>query len=186
MPWVEPVQMSVRPLGYEGMGGRWRRYFRDLSAYEAPFLEEKLLLDGEFPSSGQYCEAFTEFKKFIGLARLYRKPLAMPSERIDAVWHQFLLFSKDYVRFCDTFHGGYFHHNPDIPSRPLPPGGLDNLVRLYTSTYGEMPEIWDVCDHAKRRILGAPGCTTATVAPTARVKADLAGCLAGSGIAKRQ
>lgn len=36
-----------------------------------------------------------------------------PSEIIDEMWHTFLLFTKDYDRFCQKFFGKKIHHNPD-------------------------------------------------------------------------
>lgn len=38
---------------------------------------------------------------------------------IDDMWHTFLLFTKDYMLFCEQFFGDYIHHIPtteaDIP-----------------------------------------------------------------------
>lgn len=36
----------------------------------------------------------------------------VPSEEIDQAWHEMILLTKSYHRFCDTFCGGYVHHEP--------------------------------------------------------------------------
>lgn len=33
---------------------------------------------------------------------------------IDQMWHVFLLYTKDYMDFCDKYFGEYLHHLPDI------------------------------------------------------------------------
>ncbi len=34
--------------------------------------------------------------------------------QIDRMWHVFLLFTKDYMDFCEEYFGEYIHHLPDI------------------------------------------------------------------------
>lgn len=33
---------------------------------------------------------------------------------IDQMWHIFLLYTKDYMDFCEQYFGEYIHHLPDI------------------------------------------------------------------------
>lgn len=33
---------------------------------------------------------------------------------IDDIWHVFLLYTKDYMEFCDKYYGEFIHHLPDI------------------------------------------------------------------------
>ena len=35
-------------------------------------------------------------------------------KEIDDVWHTFILFTKDYTRFCHQYFGHYLHHQPTI------------------------------------------------------------------------
>ena len=37
----------------------------------------------------------------------------MPSIVIDNLWHEFLLYSKEYHSFCDNAFGYFFHHSPN-------------------------------------------------------------------------
>lgn len=34
---------------------------------------------------------------------------------IDEMWHNFILHTKEYARFCDTYFGFLVHHNPTPP-----------------------------------------------------------------------
>jgi hypothetical protein len=38
--------------------------------------------------------------------------VAMPSKIVDKLWHIFIIFTKDYVDFCNKAYGYYFHHSP--------------------------------------------------------------------------
>ena len=37
----------------------------------------------------------------------------MPSRLVDEAWHEFILDSLSYTRFCEAAFGGYLHHTPD-------------------------------------------------------------------------
>jgi hypothetical protein len=141
--------LSVLPRNFERLNFTYKLYFKTLDNFRAPFLQEKLAIEGEITDPNEFNEAFTEFKKYVALNRVFRKPLAMTSDKIDAVWHQFILFTRDYMDFCDMFYGGYLHHNPNIPSRQYRIQAAQderrNLIEMYTKTYGPMPSIWNVC-----------------------------------------
>ena len=74
----------------------------------------------EFPHASLSAEvAFEELMKFMWLslkAQADRKNFtcAMHEEMfdIDNMWHCFVLFTRDYQYFCETYLGKFFHHNP--------------------------------------------------------------------------
>lgn len=35
-------------------------------------------------------------------------------KEIDQIWHVFLLYTRDYMDFCQKYFGEYLHHQPDI------------------------------------------------------------------------
>lgn len=57
-------------------------------------------------------DIFTETRKFLYLCQL--PGIFIPDELIivDEMWHNFILFTKEYQRFCDIHFGRYFHHLP--------------------------------------------------------------------------
>ena len=82
-------------------------------SYEAPFLIEKLLKDHIVETAEEAEALFVEVKRYIVLARSDRtKNWTMHSRRIDEVWHQFILFTKEYGEFCQRYFGNYVHHSP--------------------------------------------------------------------------
>lgn len=52
-----------------------------------------------------------QFLRFFALAEHSRSALA-PTLHIDTFWHEFILFTADYMTFCDRHIGHYFHHQP--------------------------------------------------------------------------
>lgn len=38
--------------------------------------------------------------------------VAMPSIAVDGAWHEFILFTRDYMTFCDRAIGRFLHHSP--------------------------------------------------------------------------
>jgi len=148
-----PGPLGMKPLAYAVLNDEQQRMWEKLDAYQAPFLEEKLLIEGDFRTPEHYQEAFTEWKRFLGLAKTSGRFLGMPSEKVDAVWHQFILFTPDYMKFCDEHYGRYFHHVPNIPSRKQGPDGVEALVQEYVPRFGPLPPIWEVCSHRQDAVM---------------------------------
>ncbi|MDP9198349.1 MAG: hypothetical protein M3O07_03925, partial [Pseudomonadota bacterium] len=40
--------------------------------------------------------------------------VAMPSQAVDDLWHEFILFTRDYKKFCDEAFGQFLHHTPAV------------------------------------------------------------------------
>jgi hypothetical protein len=43
-----------------------------------------------------------------------RQPVSMPSQVVDDLWHEFILHTREYQRFCSRAFGGFFHHTPAV------------------------------------------------------------------------
>ena len=43
-----------------------------------------------------------------------RQFVAMPSQVVDELWHEFILYTRQYDRFCKRAFGGFFHHTPAV------------------------------------------------------------------------
>lgn len=52
-----------------------------------------------------------------------RRPVAMPSQVVDELWHEFILHTRHYERWCRHAFGGLLHHTP---AAALAPGRRDN------------------------------------------------------------
>lgn len=56
---------------------------------------------------------FAGLRQYFQMARLARRRmLSMPSQAVDAAWHEFILFTRNYQVFCDRALGRYLHHTP--------------------------------------------------------------------------
>ena len=115
-----------------------------LFAYEFPDLEERTMRHGLFGCSESYREAFTELKKFLWLcAKSDEQSALMVSKLIDELWHQFILFTREYHDFCDRFFGHYIHHNAKLT--PASTGHKPDILkffRAYKENFGPVSRLW--------------------------------------------
>ncbi len=56
--------------------------------------------------------------------------VAMPSQIVDVLWHEFILFTRQYQRFCKSAFGSYLHHTP-AEALPQPNLASDGLKRAW-------------------------------------------------------
>ena len=90
-------------------------------------------------------QAILEYKKFMYLAAV-SDMMVSPSEIVDTVWHQHLIFTKSYSEFC-TILGKQIQHIPsthnkeDFQKFKL---AKERTTKLYETHFGKQPEsIWD-------------------------------------------
>jgi hypothetical protein len=114
-------------------------------AFEAPYVLDKLLSMGLADTPEQARMLFDEVKKYLLLAQRPGPALPMTSALVDAAWHQFILYTRQYGSFCETCLGTFCHH---VPADPASEGSGDSMSRedfieLYQRSFGELPEVWD-------------------------------------------
>lgn len=51
---------------------------------------------------------------FLAYLNSGRREVAMPSQVADDLWHEFILYTRDYGRFCQAAFGDFMHHTPAI------------------------------------------------------------------------
>lgn len=63
---------------------------------------------------------------FLAHLKSGRKFVSMPSQVADELWHEFILYTKDYALFCDKAFGQFMHHSPAVvlSSSPQSNAGL--------------------------------------------------------------
>lgn len=88
-----------------------------------------------------------EMKRFLVLCILHPESgLGMFSSKVDNMWHNFILFTKDYAQFCQKNAGEFMHHAPTIgeQDRTETKLKLRDFVSKYQETFGEKPlsEVW--------------------------------------------
>ena len=64
--------------------------------------------------SGKVLEGLRQY--FLACLAAQRKAIAkevgMPSKAVDAAWHEFIVLTKEYAKFCEQAFGRYLHHTP--------------------------------------------------------------------------
>jgi hypothetical protein len=89
--------------------------------------------------------AILEYKKFMYLAAT-STAMVSPSEIVDAVWHQHLIFTQSYQDFC-TLIGKQVQHVPSTHSRnefERFKQAKETTKQTYASTFGAQPKsIWE-------------------------------------------
>lgn len=84
---------------------------------------------------------------FVCCAWRGRTILGMPSRLVDEAWHEFILDSVSYTRFCEVAFGGYLHHTPDEAMSTPVGDALGDTVRAWDrSGMGTSEEsvLWDL------------------------------------------
>ncbi|HSI37571.1 MAG TPA: hypothetical protein VK946_00705 [Methylotenera sp.] len=51
---------------------------------------------------------------FLTYHRAKYKHVSMPSEVVDDLWHEFILYTRNYEQFCKRAFGRFFHHTPAV------------------------------------------------------------------------
>ncbi|MBS3070918.1 hypothetical protein J4407_01295 [Candidatus Pacearchaeota archaeon] len=150
---IEPINLHKKNFS-EGVGffkddsltTQQKNLLKKLNGFDAPYLQEKLIEKGEFSSVEEYQEAFIEFKRYVFLTQIFGNNLAMMSTKVDAIWHQFILFTKAYHDFCEDNLQYFLHHTPYINGTPKSKRieGFMNFKKYYKMIFGEIPKIWDL------------------------------------------
>jgi hypothetical protein len=121
----------------------------ELLAFEAPYLEAKLLRLGVVETREEARGLFQEVKKYLVLAeRQQQRSIPMFSVRVDEVWHQFVLFTAEYAAFCARFAGRFLHHVPDESAPPAPTEERAKELSFaefradYEALFGQLDPAW--------------------------------------------
>lgn len=92
----------------------------EVLAYENDAVVARIMHEAQL--SYQEAEAvFKDTLRFLWLGHRSETTIC-PSKHIDAGWHVFLLFTKDYREFCQRFFGHFIDHHPRRPE-DAPDGG---------------------------------------------------------------
>ena len=96
--------------------GVWNKRVRERFLRESAlprFLQRKLR--ETYPHfSSKDCELVERGLRqfFLACARSQKQFVAMPSRAVDTVWHEFILHTQAYKRWCDLGLGFFLHHTP--------------------------------------------------------------------------
>lgn len=139
---------SAEPL-FVAPAHRESAAYEAVLSFEAPYLIEKLIKERIVDTADEGEALFAEAKKFLILSYVDTDvSWNMYSTRIDEAWHQFVLFTSQYIDFCHRHFGQYLHHNPangpeEQGSPERKPSTFEGFRARYESFFGEpLPDIW--------------------------------------------
>jgi hypothetical protein len=72
---------------------------------------------------------------FLAYLNSGKRYVAMPSVIADELWHEFILYTRDYKTFCDQAFGAFLHHTPAEVLSPSKKASNEGLRRVW----------WQVC-----------------------------------------
>jgi hypothetical protein len=112
-------------------------------------LEDKLLRLGVATTRPQAAHLLGEVIRYLLISEQEReREVPLFSLLIDEVWHQFVLFTLPYTRFCERFFGRYHHHHPsespfvDEAQAGSAPFTFEEFRAIYQAQFGPVPDVW--------------------------------------------
>ena len=80
----------------------------------------------------QLSKLIDEYLKFMRLMQLFPYLRFSPSEIVDQVWHEHILFTREYRAFCKKHFGKYVNHNPTVVGYSIATASDDQRCYAYT------------------------------------------------------
>jgi len=141
------TRLKEAPVEAPNAGSDARR-MQAMLGFEAPYLATKLVRLGIASSTAHAEELFLEVKKYLALSALRAEgEVPMFSTRVDQVWHEFVLFTREYALFCKQHVGHFMHHAPleaagadGAAARPV--WTFEEFRRAYETSFGALSPIW--------------------------------------------
>ncbi len=112
-----PPRLGVRPI--EPFERLAERVESALSPDFQARLKERMLAKYSDFSPEWYDWVLLELKRYF-LLNLLLRGVPMFSELVDDLWHEMLLFTRDYQAFCEKLGGTFIHHTPFAQRTPMP------------------------------------------------------------------
>lgn len=95
---------------------RWSSARRERYIEQFPYgkvLDARLAARHPQLSAEQRAEVFLGLQDYFLLClRARRRMVSMPSQVVDDAWHEFILFTRQYEKFCRAAFGRFLHHTP--------------------------------------------------------------------------
>lgn len=82
-----------------------------------------------------------ELKKWLVMAAYDNKTDFVIFGVVDGLWHQFVLFTKEYAQFCDELGCGFIHH---VPADKIFENETESFLSQETSTFETPHEVIEI------------------------------------------
>jgi hypothetical protein len=139
-----PERLGIRSELAEGTRDLVRRLEIALKEPYLTQVKERVLSRHPAIGDAAYGWMELEMKRFFVLTALQRN-VPMYSDDVDLIWHEMLMFTREYQQFCDEFTGFYIHHRPNISADSSSFSDTQNYDRdmfelVYAALYDTAPE----------------------------------------------
>jgi hypothetical protein len=121
----------------------------DALRFAAPYVTDRLVMDGVVDNPAEAEELFTEAKRYLVLcAATPEMSFGMHSSMVDAAWHTFILFTAEYTEYGRRYFGDYLHHSPIAEDQraelALPKvASFNDFQQRYEKLFGQpLPAVW--------------------------------------------
>lgn len=129
-----------------------RRMFDRISLFDFAKVTARYVKDNNVSLESAE-ETLLELKRWFTLCALHPEKTYATGGQVDDMWHTFILFTKDYARFCQDIAGAFIHHSPetgggDVEQQIASAEKMREKVRLleadYLTYFGALPpsHIW--------------------------------------------
>jgi hypothetical protein len=90
-----------------------------LSSSYADNVKNRVLMEHPRRKNHEFEWTFFELKRYFIMNSLL-KTVPMFSARVDDIWHEMLMFTRDYEKFSKNFYHEILHHTPNMEGVPIP------------------------------------------------------------------
>jgi hypothetical protein len=119
--------------------------FNKIIEFDTTFIES-LIIERKKWSHGRVKEIKSEYAKYLAICYFNRGERFAPSKDVDEFWHQHILCTADYLKFCDRTLGKFIHHKPNLKSQRSREESLqryNQFIETYYLHFGPLNEsIW--------------------------------------------
>lgn len=109
-----------------------------------------------------------EYKRFIAIRLAHPDVSIVPSLLIDEIWHAHILFTREYLTFCNAINNGkYIHHSPFLKDDdPVGDPSIKNTLMLYREMFGHPPAtVWPLAVAGDCETASCGDCTSQDCGP---------------------
>ena len=122
MKTVLTIALVISLIVLARLASRWQRARRDAFIRTAPLpkgLFERLRKRRPGLSDKE-CQLVARGLRQFFLCYLHggRRPVSMPSQVVDDLWHEFILYTRNYDEWCRKAFGRFLHHTPAVVLGP--------------------------------------------------------------------
>lgn len=113
---LSPKSIETKPL--KGLKKLSENLEQSLSKSYMKNVEERVLKEKKLKEN-EYNWRLLDLKRYFILTSLL-KDSPMFSDKVDDLWHEMLMFTREYDDFSNKYAGGILHHSPNVTKKPDP------------------------------------------------------------------